>query len=335
MPTNKRFDELQLSVTPTNPVAGAAVGAPVRVGSIVGVALTSLAGGGNIATQQTVDFGAGVWAMAVHDTVGGGVAIGDPVFYADGAPGELDNTTTNYFFGYALAIVGVGATTTINVLHAPSPGSGTLGAGTIGTANLAAGILSADAPGRAKMSADYFDAATFLAKHGTDSITNAVLLKAVLDGAFQNDAATRALFADAIWTEAKLALASLTGAVAAVNATENVIGSIPVYHRFTIPDVGAPTDYSITLTHKTLITQWWIQNTGIGAHNTDDTINLKNVAASISGAVPKTNVVNGVIRPTTMDSANCLVTAGNVLKVTATKATNIACIVHVLGVRSA
>lgn len=326
-----------------------AVGDPVRYGTMTGIAVTPEAGGGNPAAQCTVDFGCYIATHPVTDHAGTTIAIGDPLFIVDGAPATIENDSAGRFYGFALATVGNGATTSIRVLHVSAPGSGTLGAGTIATANLAAGLLSADANGRAKMAASYFDTATVLAKFAansfttanmvslfnTDAITNAVLLQAVLDGAFQNDAATRALFADAIWTEAKLAAASLTGLVAAVNATENVIGSIPVYHRMTIADVGAPTDYTLTLTHKTLITNWWIQNTGNAAHNTDDTINLKNVAASLSGAVPKTNVQYGLIRPTTLNVANTLVTAGTNLVVTATKATNIACVVHILGVRSA
>jgi hypothetical protein len=351
MANNEIFGSAErLSVAVTNPAVPAA-GNPVRYGFATGVALDNEGAGGNVAANTSVDFGMRVWLLPVTDFVagGGGILVGDTLFYSDGAPGTITNNPAGTFFGIALQAVGNGLTATIRVLHMASPGSGTIGAGTIATANLAAGLLSADAPGRAKMAADYFNAATVLTKFDAncldtanlllmllaDGVTNAVLLQAVLDGAFQADAPTRALFADYIWPELKLALASLTGNVVALNATGNAIGSIPVYHRFTIPDVGAPTDYSILLTHKTLITNWWIQNTGAGAHNTDDTINLKNVAASLSGAVPKTNVVNGLIRPATLDSTACLVTAGTNLTVTATKATNIACIVHVQGVRSA
>ncbi len=322
-------------------------GVACRIGILTGVALTNEGEGGNPAGFCTVDMGPKTWNMLVNAN-NGAIAIGDALFLQDGAPTTLDNTPTGVYFGNARAINAAGVAT-MEVQHNPTPGAGTLGAGSIATANLAAGILSANAGGRALMANDFFDAATVLTKFdancldtanllltlAADGITNAVLLQAVLNGAFQADANTRALFADYIWPELKIALASLTGNVVALNATENVIGSIPVYHRLTIPNVGAPTDYSILLAHKTLITNWWIQNTGAGAHNTDDTINLKNVAASLSGAVPKTNVVNGLIRPATLDSTACLVTAGTNLTVTATKSTNIACIVHVLGVRSA
>ena len=81
---------------------------------------------------------------------------------------------------------------------------GILSADAAGRAKVAAGFLGADATSRALMAADFFDTATVLAKFGVDSFNNANLLKVIADGAFQADAATRALFADAIWTKAKL-----------------------------------------------------------------------------------------------------------------------------------
>lgn len=78
-----------------------------------------------------------------------------------------------------------------------------MGAG--GTTSLQAGELSADATGRAIIAADYFDAATIVSKFPSNSFTNAVLIDLILDGAFQADAATRALFADGIWTADEIA----------------------------------------------------------------------------------------------------------------------------------
>lgn len=86
------------------------------------------------------------------------------------------------------------------------------------------GALSANSAGRAKMADAFFAAASMGAGAGgkfaanslteaalvhlllADGITNAVLIQAILDGAFQADAATRALFADRVWTWAKVAL---------------------------------------------------------------------------------------------------------------------------------
>jgi hypothetical protein len=292
----------QFPVTLTTPAVPTS-GCPILYGNLTGIALGIL----DPTTLQTVvDFGPGIWDIPVAATGGAQVNPGDTLFI-NAAGTVVSNIAAGFFYGIALEVVPIGTTVTINVMHMTSPGAGTLGAGTIATANLAANVLSADAPGRAKMATNYFlDPATVDDKFATGAIG-----------------------------EDHLAPTELTGRVVGLNATENVIGSIPVYHRMTIADVGAPTDYSLVLTHKTLITSWWIQNTGLAAHNTDDTINLKNVAASLSGAVPKTNVVAGLIRPATLVSGNCLVTAGNALVVTATKATVISCIVHILGVRSA
>lgn len=82
---------------------------------------------------------------------------------------------------------------------------GILSADATGRGKVAAGFLGADAISRALMATGFFDAATVAAKFGTDSFTNAVLLQLIQDGAFANSAAIRALFADAIWTRAKLA----------------------------------------------------------------------------------------------------------------------------------
>ncbi len=69
---------------------------------------------------------------------------------------------------------------------------------------LAAAALAASATGRAKMQNGFFDATTVTSKFATDSFTNAALLKLIRDGAFADSDATRALFADGIWTAAKI-----------------------------------------------------------------------------------------------------------------------------------
>ena len=64
-----------------------------------------------------------------------------------------------------------------------------------GLLRIKAGALAATAAGRALMATNLFDAATLTDKLAADCITNAVLLDAVLNGAFVADDATRALFA--------------------------------------------------------------------------------------------------------------------------------------------
>ncbi len=77
--------------------------------------------------------------------------------------------------------------------------AGTAREGGVSTAALDAGVLSADATGRALIAANFFNAATVTDKFGTDSFTNAVLLQLIQDGAFAASAATRALFATAFF----------------------------------------------------------------------------------------------------------------------------------------
>jgi hypothetical protein len=84
-------------------------------------------------------------------------------------------------------------------------GAATVEDGTVTTAKLAAGAISADAAGIALFADDFFTAAAVLAKFAADSFDNAQLILAIKDGAFNADAATRALFDAGIWTLDKLA----------------------------------------------------------------------------------------------------------------------------------
>lgn len=77
----------------------------------------------------------------------------------------------------------------------------------VGTDAIQAGALAATTAGRAIVATDFFDVTTALSKFAANCIANAWLLQAIADGAFQDDAATRALFATKIWTADKLALA--------------------------------------------------------------------------------------------------------------------------------
>jgi hypothetical protein len=338
MPTNLVFQNAEtLSVVVTDPAAPNA-GDPVRYGVCTGVALTDEGDGGNIAPETTVDFGIRVWDLSVVDEVGGGIAVGAVLFYDDALDGLTNDPSGNYFFGFALEAIGIGLTATIRVLHVPSPGAGTLGAGTIATANLAAGIISADAAGRALFAAGVFDVATALSVFAANSIANAFLLDAIADGAFQADAGTRALFADGIWTEAKLAAASLTGLVAAVVADANVIGGLPVLHRINIAG-GAAGNTDVVLTHKTRIIDAWAVHTG-GAGEANDTIQVLSVAGgAITDAMSWAGADAAIVRAASIDDANHEVAAGDTLRVTTTDddagGDVGAGVVYVLGVRVA
>lgn len=125
-------DSLELVVTdPAAPDAGD----PVRFGNLTGVAIDDESG-----TKTVVKIGTFVATLPVNDHGGAGITAGDSVFYVDAAD-RLENDSSGYFFGFALEAVGAGLTATIRVLHVQSPGSGTLGAGTVGAANLAANAV--------------------------------------------------------------------------------------------------------------------------------------------------------------------------------------------------
>lgn len=146
-----------------------------------------------------------------------------------------------------------------------------------------------------------------------------------------NNAITTVKILDANVTEAKLLAASLTGLIAKVVADVNVIGGLLVLHRIDVADVAGDTD--VVLTHKTRIIDAWGLNTGVAAHATDDTWQVKNGADAISDVVAKTATVNGVVRVSTIDPAKAEIDASGTLRITAAKDTNAAVTVYVLGIR--
>lgn len=121
MATNRVYkDGAQLSL----PVpAGTTSGTALAVGELPVVALTDEGGGGNAAGFATVQaFPSPVFEFAVTGDDGataGGVAVGvgDPVFLQ--ADGTINVNAAGTWFGYALAPVAAGATTTVRVKLAP------------------------------------------------------------------------------------------------------------------------------------------------------------------------------------------------------------------------
>lgn len=133
------------SVACTHPATPAS-GDPVRYGMLTGVALTAEGGGGNAATQTSVDFGPGGWDLSVKGVDDSGdavVAVGDALFYVDADTPRLSKKVSGYFFGIALEAVGSGATATINVLHMPAPGSGALASSGVTTTKIADAAVTA------------------------------------------------------------------------------------------------------------------------------------------------------------------------------------------------
>ena len=217
MAINRVFEDgRKMSLVVTHP-ASPSSGNPIRFGQMTGVALTDERTDGD----TTVDLGPAVYDLSVKGEDNDGnaaIAVGAQLFYVDGdigdGTGTLSAKITGYFYGFLLEAQTSGTISNRNVLMMPSPGPGTADilAGAIGTSelapdavtnakigdgevdseHLAVAALSADATGRAIMDTNLFDAATILLK--------------IEDGAFVADSATRALFADAIWPVAKLAI---------------------------------------------------------------------------------------------------------------------------------
>ena len=343
MANNKAYEiGYKLAVACTVPAVPTA-GQPVLYGIATGVAETTE----DAAGITSVDFGPGVWRIPVTDTLGA-VAVGAAVFL-DAAGVGLSNTPAGFFFGYALEPVLVGATTTIMVMHIPSPGAATLGAGTIATANLAAGIISTNAPGRALMANGVFDVATVLAKFAAgsfttanltalipdDAVTNAILLDIVLNGAFQADAPTRALFANDIWDEAHILDGTLTANVVSETADDNLTGGIPVVHRFSIAD-QATGDVDYVLVHALRIMNVTVIKraaAGAGAN----TIQIQTGAgAAITDAMVINIADNAVVGAATIDDATHEIADGGVLRVHVVRAAGTSgCDVYVSGLRVA
>jgi len=121
-------------------------GSPVRYGALTGIALTDEGEGGNDSGKITMDGGYRIWDLVVHDSAGGGIAVGDAIFFDDTATGSpttnLNTDSANgYFFGFALEAISAGNQDTINVLHVPSPGAGTLANDSVTAAKIAAGAV--------------------------------------------------------------------------------------------------------------------------------------------------------------------------------------------------
>jgi hypothetical protein len=114
MATNRaRYLGRQLKVSPTNPTSGGVSGDPCLLGQRPGVMLTDQASG-----AATVDFD-GVYNLSVKGIDNSGnaaIAAGDIVYYDTATTPKLSvDAVGTVRFGYALAAVSSGATTTIPV----------------------------------------------------------------------------------------------------------------------------------------------------------------------------------------------------------------------------
>ncbi len=103
------------AVTPSDP-GTPVMGQPVRLGKVVGVAMTKPDANGVV----TADFGPASYKLSVFDEATTGIAIGDLIYYDDTAVGSPSTNLTNVaesnvIFGYALGVVTANATATIEI----------------------------------------------------------------------------------------------------------------------------------------------------------------------------------------------------------------------------
>lgn len=165
-------------------------------------------------------------------------------------------------------------------------------------------------------------------QNGTTAIPSGGSLDVESGGAFKIAGTTVTSSAAAL--NALLPLAGADAAFVATVANANVIGGIPVIYRVDIADASADTD--VVLTYKTRVLDAWAVNTGIAAHASLDTWQIKNGTNAISAAVAKTATVNAIKRIATIDPAYQEIAAAGTLRVTAAKNTNAAVTLYVLGV---
>lgn len=289
----------ELSVVVSNPATPAS-GDPVRYGNSTGLALTDEGGGGNVATETTVDFGpfvADLSVKGVDDSGNSAVAVGDGIWYVDADTPKLSKKTSGYFYGFALEAVGSALTATIEVLHVQSPGTGTMAAGSIGATQLASSAVIA-----AKLASNAVETAKILAANVTEAKI-----------------------------EVGAAAAGLSGLVAKFVASGNVIGGIPVLHHILMV-AGANGNTDITLTHKTRVIFAWVHpRTSVASA----VVTVSNVANALTDAMVAA-VAGVVTHCASLAVAYDTIAAGTVLRATGSGgATQPDCDVYVLGIRVA
>jgi len=205
----------QIEIVPTDPALPVS-GATIQYGNETGIALTTAAAPGQ---PVTCDLGPFEADLLVTDTGGAGIAAGAILWRHPG--GLLDNVpgADGVYYGRARGAVAAGQVATIRVYHDGAPGaSGVIGAGTVGTAQIAANGVTADklsAAARTRVSVCSFGAdvaatreqAVFVAP--TDGVITGISLVAVAGIAADGTKA-------AIW---EFEVENQTGPVVAATAT--------------------------------------------------------------------------------------------------------------------
>ena len=224
-PGNRRAVACSYPATPKR-------GDPVRYGYRTGIALTDEDSGGT----TSVDFGPFDADFAVQDSGGGGITVGDLIWFHD-APQKLNNTSADgYFFGHANAAVGNGQTATISVHHEPSPGAGTIGPGTVGTTQLTDACVT-----KAKIAADVAGAGLAQNIDGSIEIADGGVTIPMLSDAVAARAVTAAIGAVTANAEKAVFVAPTDGTITGVQLLNRVAiaADSANYWTFQIVNKGA------------------------------------------------------------------------------------------------
>ncbi len=115
-------------------------------------------------------------------------------------------------------------------------------------------------------------------------------------------------------------------------ADADVVPGLPVLFQVAIADASGDTD--LVTTYAIRVVDFWFRSTGIAAHASLDTVQLKNSTNAITDAIAKTATVEKVVRASTMVEARLDVAAGGTLRITAAKNTNVAGMAYILAVRT-
>jgi len=181
-------------------------------------------------------------------------------------------------------------------------GTNELQALAITTALLAAGVISADAAGRALFAAGIFDVATVDSAFATGSIG-----------------------------EDRLTANEINARVAANHAASDTTAGLMVIHHI-LADQAGGVDKDVVVTHKIRVLDVIVVNAAAGGAN--DTITVKNGATAITDAIDTNKGDKAVTRAGTIDAAQATIAAAGTLRVTKADGTNDAnCNVFVIAMR--
>lgn len=164
--------------------------------------------------------------------------------------------------------------------------------GTYPNPTIAAGALSADAAGRAKMADGYFDAATVDLKFGTDTIGE--------DRLAPNEGTARTV-----------------APIADTTASATVVGGLPVVRKIAFDNTAGTVDVDITLPAGVSEEVYDVRAVKTaGAGGAGDTLQIMTAAAvAITDAMSVNVADQSVVIPATIDDATSTIAAGGVIRV--------------------